>query len=71
LPSKGFDAGVDTYQPPPANASSLSVKVDPKSDRLQILDPFDKWDGKDLENLTILLKVGHCTVTKVTTLTGK
>ena len=27
------------------------------SNRLQLLSPFDKWDGKDLEDMTILLKV--------------
>ena len=27
------------------------------SNRLQLLSPFDKWDGKDLEDMTILIKV--------------
>ena len=27
------------------------------SNRLQLLTPFDKWDGKDLEDMTILIKV--------------
>jgi aconitate hydratase len=62
LPSKGFDPGQDTYQKPPTDGSELSVKVDPKSDRLQLLTPFDKWDGKDIENLVVLIKVkGKCT----------
>ena len=29
------------------------------SNRLQLLSPFDKWDGKDLEDMTILLKVSN------------
>jgi aconitate hydratase len=38
------------------------VKVDPKSDRLQLLTPFDKWDGNDITDLAVLLKVkGKCT----------
>lgn len=57
LPAKGFDPGVDTYQAPPADGSSVKVSVDPKSNRLQLLDPFDKWDGKDLEDMLILIKV--------------
>lgn len=62
LPVKGFDPGVDTYQSPPADGSKVNVDVDPKSQRLQILEPFDKWDGKDLEDMTILIKVkGKCT----------
>jgi aconitate hydratase len=35
----------------------LKVDVDPKSQRLQLLEPFDVWDGKDLIDLTILIKV--------------
>ncbi|KAL5278857.1 ACO2 family protein [Megaselia abdita] len=62
LPSKGFDPGMDTYAAPPADGSSLKVDVDPKSQRLQLLDPFDVWDGKDLTDLTVLIKVkGKCT----------
>ena len=57
LPSKGFDPGEDTYQRPPISGGQLSVKVDAKSDRLQLLTPFDKWDGKDIEHMTVLLKV--------------
>lgn len=57
LPARGFDPGQDTYQAPPADGSSLSVVVDPKSNRLQLLEPFKVWDGKDLEGLTILIKV--------------
>jgi len=57
LPHKGFDPGQDTYQAPPADGSSVSVEVNPKSKRLQILEPFEPWDGKDLENLIILIKV--------------
>lgn len=31
--------------------------MSPTSQRLQLLEPFDKWDGKDLEDLQILIKV--------------
>lgn len=62
LPSKGFDPGQDTYEHPPADGSCLSVDVDPKSNRLQLLEPFDKWDGNDLNDLSVLIKVkGKCT----------
>ncbi|KAL7042658.1 hypothetical protein ACKWTF_001237 [Chironomus riparius] len=62
LPVRGFDPGQDTYQAPPADGSNVNVVVDPKSQRLQLLEPFDKWDGKDLTDLTILIKVkGKCT----------
>ncbi|KZC05590.1 Aconitate hydratase, mitochondrial [Dufourea novaeangliae] len=62
LPSRGFDPGMDTYDSPPADGSKVKVDVDPKSQRLQLLEPFDKWDGKDLTDMTILIKVkGKCT----------
>merc|ERR1719289_342555 len=62
LPQSGFDPGEDTYQPPPADGSSVTVDVSPTSDRLQLLNPFDKWTGADLEDLRILIKVkGKCT----------
>jgi len=62
LPTKGFDAGEDTYQAPPADGSKQSVIVDPKSSRLQLLAPFTRWDGKDLVDLPILIKArGKCT----------
>lgn len=62
LPSKGFDPGMDTYDAPPASGENVKVAVDPKSQRLQLLEPFDKWDGKDLTDLTVLIKVkGKCT----------
>ena len=58
----GFDPGEDTYQHPPADGSSISVDVDPTSDRLQLLTPFSKWDGGDLKDLPVLIKVkGKCT----------
>lgn len=59
---KQFDAGEDTYQKPPEDGSNVKVNVDPKSNRLQLLEPFDKWDGKDLEDLQVLIKIkGKCT----------
>lgn len=48
LPQKGFDPGENTYQPPAKDGSSVKVQVNPKSDRLQLLEPFAAWDGKDL-----------------------
>jgi len=62
LPQRGFDPGEDTYQPPPAEGSKLSVQVDPKSNRLQLLSPFKAWDGKDFLNCPVLIKAkGKCT----------
>lgn len=62
LPQKGFDPGMDTYEAPPSDGSKVRVDVDPKSQRLQLLHPFDTWNGKDLTDMTVLIKVkGKCT----------
>jgi aconitate hydratase len=61
LPQKGFDAGEDTFQPP-SKSGDAKVNVNPKSDRLQLLEPFAKWDGKDIVDAPILIKAkGKCT----------
>uniref|UniRef100_UPI0025B9BF60 aconitase family protein n=2 Tax=Ignavibacterium TaxID=795750 RepID=UPI0025B9BF60 len=62
LPPNGFDEGSSGFIPPAEDGSSIEVKVDPKSDRLQLLQPFEPWDGKDFIDLPVLLKVsGKCT----------
>ncbi|CAG8774915.1 1390_t:CDS:2, partial [Racocetra fulgida] len=62
LPPRGYDPGEDTYQYPPKDHVSVQVQVDPKSSRLQLLQPFSKWTGKDIEQAQILIKVkGKCT----------
>ena len=62
LPPKGYDPGANTYQEPPADRTTVNVAVDPKSDRLQLLKPFSKWNGKDPKDLPVLIKaVGKCT----------
>ncbi|KAK0397349.1 hypothetical protein QR680_002093 [Steinernema hermaphroditum] len=59
LPSRGYDPGQDTYQAP---SGAGVVDVDPSSQRLQLLHPFDKWSGRDLEDMVVLIKVkGKCT----------
>ena len=62
LPPNGFDVLDLGYQEPLLDGSHIEVKINPSSDRLQILKPFEKWDGKDLLNLKILIKAkGKCT----------
>lgn len=62
LPKNGFVAGDAGYVEPPLDGSSVEVRVDPASQRLQLLKPFAKWDGKDFLSLPLLLKAkGKCT----------
>ncbi len=59
LPKNGFQQGSFGYIPP---TEVKHVSIDPKSTRLQELQPFLAWNGKDFENMPILVKVqGKCT----------
>ena len=62
FPVKGFAVEDAGYQAPAADGSAIEVAVDPASERLQILTPFDAWDGKDYKGLNLLIKAkGKCT----------
>ncbi|MFH1825822.1 MAG: aconitate hydratase [bacterium] len=62
IPIKGFLADKSGLVEPPKDSSKVKIKVDPKSERLQLLKPFPKWDGKDFTKLPLLLKAkGKCT----------
>ena len=61
LPLK-FERGEDAYQPPVEDSTGLSVDIDPRSDRLQLLTPFKPWQPGSASKLPILVKVkGKCT----------
>lgn len=70
LPEKGYDPGQDTYQAPPTDRSSVSVQVSPTSDRLQVLSPFEPWDGKDAIDIPILIKCHGKTTTDHISMAG-
>ncbi|MEY4538843.1 MAG: Aconitate hydratase, partial [Bacteroidota bacterium] len=62
LPPRGFDVEDAGYQAPAIDGSGVSVKVSPTSDRLQLLEPFQAWEGTDLIGLKLLIKAkGKCT----------
>ena len=62
LPPRGFDNGENTFQAPPKDGRALKVEVKAASKRLQLLAPFDAWNGKDLKDMPVLIKAkGKCT----------
>ncbi len=62
LPLNGFAVEDNGYQAPVADGSKVGVIVNPGSKRLQILSPFQPWDGKDIKGLKLLIKAkGKCT----------
>lgn len=62
MPPKGYAVEDAGYQAPMEDGSSIEVNIDPASGRLQKLEPFGAWNGKDYEALPLLIKVqGKCT----------
>lgn len=62
LPPKGFTVGDNGYLAPPASGEEVEVVIDPQSERLQKLEPFAPWDGKNLIDMPLLIKTkGKCT----------
>ena len=62
LPPRGFDVEDAGYQAPAADGSGINIVVNPDSQRLQLLSPFQEWDGNDLNGLKLLIKAkGKCT----------
>ncbi|WP_373495583.1 aconitate hydratase [Aquiflexum sp.] len=62
LPTKGFAVEDAGYQAPAEDGSTVEVVVNPKSERLQLLEPFIPWEGTDLTDLKLLIKAkGKCT----------
>ena len=62
MPIKGYAVEDAGYQAPAEDGSKVEVKVDTKSARLQLLDPFASWEGTDLSGLKLLIKAkGKCT----------
>ena len=62
LPPRGFSVEDAGYQAPAEDGSQVNVVVDLASKRLQLLAPFQPWEGTDLKGLKLLIKAkGKCT----------
>src|SRR5207247_5748056 len=63
LPAQGFAKGAEGFIPPAENGESVQVEVLPDSERLQLLQPLQRWDGKDFEKMPLLVKTKGKTTT--------
>lgn len=63
FPPKGFAVENNGYKDPNQFLEKETViNVDTQSKRLQLLEPFEPWDGENVTNLKLLIKVkGKCT----------
>ena len=63
LPARGFAKGEEGFVAPADNGEGLTVDIPPTSERLQLLQPFPRWDGKDFDKLPLLIKTKGKTTT--------
>lgn len=63
VPRAGFEAGRSAYIAPPADGSSIELRIDPASERLQRLAPWPAWNGQDFTGMPVLLKTRGKTTT--------
>lgn len=62
LPERGFTVDDNGYVAPVTDGGDIEVTIRPDSARLQKLQPFAPWDGKELTDMPLLIKVqGKCT----------
>ncbi len=62
LPQNGFAVEELGYQAADEDGSTTEVIVNPDSERLQLLTPFEPWAGENLTGLKLLIKAqGKCT----------
>lgn len=62
LPPGGFEVDDPGYQKPADDGSEINVEVSPTSERLQLLESFPAWDGKNITGIRLLIKAyGKCT----------
>ncbi len=61
-PPNGFAVEDRGFVPPAEDGKEVEVKIDPNSERLQKLEPFEPWDGKNITGMRVLIKaLGKCT----------
>jgi aconitate hydratase len=63
VPAKHFDRGHSSYTPPPKDGSAIVLTVDPRSERLQLMEPWPAWSGQDFLDMPVLMKTKGKTTT--------
>ena len=62
LPPKGFAVEDTGYLAPPDNPDDIVIRIKRDSQRLQLLEPFASWNGKNISGMRLLIKAkGKCT----------
>jgi aconitate hydratase len=63
VPEQPFARGRTAYITPPEDGRAITLQVDPRSERLQVMEPWPAWDGKDCLDMPVLIKTKGKTTT--------
>jgi aconitate hydratase len=67
VPENRFASRGDCYTAPPSDGRGVALAIDPGSERLQLLQPWPAWDGRDFIDLPVLMKArGKTTTDQIT-----
>ena len=63
LPDAGFDVEENGFLDPSGfDGDNIEINIDQNSKRLQLLQPFEPWNGKNIKGVKLLIKAkGKCT----------
>ncbi|MBT5733883.1 aconitate hydratase [bacterium] len=63
LPAAGFDVEENGFLDPSGfDGDNIEINIDQNSKRLQLLQPFEPWNGKNIKGVKLLIKAkGKCT----------
>ncbi|KAJ9123423.1 hypothetical protein QFC22_001625 [Naganishia vaughanmartiniae] len=60
-PEQGYERSLEFYQPPKEDGSDVQLEIESRSERIQLIAPFEKWGGQDVQEVETLIKVkGKC-----------
>ena len=63
VPERNFATGQSSYVAPPADGSGIVLGVKPDSERIQLMEPWPAWDGRDFLEMPVLMKTSGKTTT--------
>ncbi|PWU20278.1 MAG: aconitate hydratase [Candidatus Rokuibacteriota bacterium] len=63
VPPRPFERGHVAYVPPPEDGRAITLGVSPRSERLQVMEPWPAWDGQDFLDMPVLMKTKGKTTT--------
>jgi aconitate hydratase len=63
VPPNGFVRDPSVYEAPAPDGQKVDIALPAQSQRLQLLAPFEAWDGRDFADLPLLLKTKGKTTT--------